>query len=205
MITSEVAAIIAIGISILAMIISLVTSINNHRTKLYELTSMQRSELISWYSDVAGLLVSLRYDIKHINGDNRMSENLTRLSMLIDVGRFYFPNIIKNTDYGKEKPSAFRGNRDVALDLLVLYYDIAQRQDVVVYAKHLTYVQRLFTSRVFDVLQPRKFNELTQRYTPLAFDEKFNLGDILRSEPEAIFSLYAEAKNRTHAMPRKEV
>jgi len=201
---SEIIAIVAIAISVIAMIISLITNINNYRTKRYELTSIQRSELISWFSNVSEILVSLRHDIKHLESDDGLLEKLTRLSVLIDQGRFYFPNIINDTNYGKDKPSAFRGHRDVALDLLVLYYDIFRSGNASNHTQHLVYMQKLFTSRVFDVIQPRKFIELTQRYTPLAFDEGFKLSDYLRSEPEMLFSLYASAKVKRRTASRNE-
>lgn len=207
---SIIVAIVAIIISLLSLIISLITSISNSRTKRYELAAMQRKEVLAWYNDVSKLLSVLRHEIEFTNVDNGLVAKRAQLSAFIDQGRFYFPNIVKDVNYGKEKPSAFRGHRDVALDLLVAYYNVATREDARNYIEHLNHFQRLFTSRVFDVLQPRKFNKLTRRFTPLVFSEEFSLeallGAILASNPdqEEIDRLYAQVKTETYTTSRRK-
>ena len=188
----ETSVIIAIGISVLSLALSIIMGIYTLRTKRYELVSIQRKEVLAWFGAVTELLVALQHEIRE---GKDLSAKLIKLSALIDQGRIYFPNVLGDKDHGKEKPLAFRGHRDVALDLLVLYFDVAKRPDAQKQAEHLIHVHRLFVSRVFEVLRPREFNKLTRRFTPLSFDKNsFSLEEVLKTEPKELNALYAEAK-----------
>lgn len=49
------------------------------------------------------------------------------LSALADQGRFYFPNIMKGDDHGREKEFAFRGHRPPIIHALVFAYYAVKR------------------------------------------------------------------------------
>lgn len=89
------------------------------------------------------------------------------LSALIEEGRFYFPNI-RPDEFGVEKPLAYRGYRNIALDFLVASYNLHHKpisQSTRAQAKAL---QRQFTSVVFDIIRPpdrlKQIHRLTDRY-----------------------------------------
>ena len=50
------------------------------------------------------------------------TEMLSRLSALTEIGRFYFPNVIKGDYFGHDKPSAYQGYRDICLEFLVYFF-----------------------------------------------------------------------------------
>lgn len=81
---------------------------------------------------------------------------LAKLSSLIESGRFYFPNIDRKDGFGKQKPIAYQGYRNVILDFLVYEYQLFEKDDYVQYLKHAESLQRLFTSYVFQYLEPSK-------------------------------------------------
>ena len=66
-----------------------------------------------------------------------------------DDGRFYFPNVDKQDNYGKDKPSAYQGYRNIVLEFLMYFYDTAKRDDVKVHVHALWSFMRLYTSAVF--------------------------------------------------------
>ena len=182
------------ALSIFAIALSVFSIFWSTRSKRYELDSVYRKEMISWYSDVTELLNALRDDIS-LGAAQDLKAKLAKLSAFIDQGRFYFPNIIKDENYGKEKPAAFRGHRDITLDLLVAYYDIARREDADAHRKHLIDLQRFFTSRVFDRLQPRDFIKRAGKFTSIKTDEEYSLEAFLTSNSkEELLKLYREGK-----------
>ena len=188
---SDVLSIVAIVISVMFSIFSIVWTL---KSKRYELTSVYRKEMISWYSDVTELLNALRDDIS-LKKDSEVKDKLSKLSVFIDQGRFYFPNIVTDEKHGKEKPTAFQGHRVITLDLLVAYYDIARREDASAYKKQLIKLQRYFTSKVFDRLQPRDFVKRAGRFTSISADKEYSLEAFLKSNSEEeLLRLYKEGK-----------
>lgn len=173
---SEYAALGSLIISIIALIISVITN-----TKKYELTIVQRTELLDWFYKVTELLTTLRLYIEEDSIDN--TDKLAQLSALIEYGRFFFPNIDKGDEYGKEKPSAYRGYRDITLEFLIYSYDILRKNNAKKYIAHLEKLQRLFTSRFFDILAPKKHNKLISKYTKISFKNEMSLQDFLASDP----------------------
>lgn len=172
---------VAIGsllISFVAIIISIITN-----TKKYELTGMQRSELLEWFHKTVEILIFLRLRISE-NNDFDKIDYLSKLSALIEYGRFYFPNIDKGDNFGNDKPSAYRGHREVTLAFLIYSYDVFNRHDAREYIGHLERLQRLFTSRVYDILIPCKYNKLIKKNTLLSFDKQMSLEDFLQSDPQ---------------------
>jgi len=81
---------------------------------------------------------------------------MSRLSSLIDTGRWYFPNI-QDEVYGRHKEPAYRGFRQPVLDYVVDAYialESTEDRDVIV-AKLLT-CQRLFVSDIQIAINPRR-------------------------------------------------
>ncbi len=61
--------------------------------------------------------------LNNVDHDLKMKK-LSKLSSLIEQGRFYFPNIDRGDGFGKDKPSAYQGYRNIVLDTLVYLYQI---------------------------------------------------------------------------------
>lgn len=166
-------------LSIVAITLSILSIIS----KKYELTGIQRSQLLAWHKDTVEILIILKLSICQKCEISKI-EYLSKLSALIENGRFYFPNIKKKNTFGNEKPSAYKGYRDITLDFLIFSYDILKREDCDKYINHLENLQRLFTSRVFDVLSPQKYNRLVAKHTMISMKKGISLPDYLKSDPK---------------------
>ena len=140
--------------------------IRDRRHAKYAIESEYSNQLLVWHASVIDVLVVLRNSSKLKNEEEKRSL-LLRLSSLIEQGRFFFPNI-KPDDYGAEKPPAYRGYRNIALDFLVASYNLHHKPYTEKAGKQAEYLQRLFTSVVFEVVRPSerlvKIRELTDRY-----------------------------------------
>ena len=167
----------ALFFSVTAFFISIVTN-----TKKYELSSAHRQELLNWHNETIETLITLKLQIQHDNYDK--ISTMSKLSTLIEQGRFYFPNVDKGDGFGKEKPPAYGGYRDIALEFLVYSYNTFQREDAHEYTQHLEQLQRLFTSRIFSVLEPRKHNRQIKKHTSVSMGDGMSLEDFLRADVE---------------------
>lgn len=189
---------VSLGSLVIASVALLYTFLSN--TKKYELASQYRKEILMWYSNTVEILVKLKVEVKDGGGDpNSMKELLSKLSSQIEIGRFYFPNIDKGDGYGEKKPSAYKGYRNLILDLLVYSYSISQRPDAPKYVQHLETLQRLFTSHVFQTLEPRKFLKETHKLTSRIFAKDLSVEDFLKEDPSNIEYYYKATEKGTVA------
>lgn len=117
---SDWVAIISLLISIAALIYSFVSN-----TKKYELTYQYYNDILIWHNQVIEVLTSLRLNRPNANLKKQM---LSKLSSLIESGRFYFPNIDRKDGFGNQKPIAYQGYRNVILDFLVYEYQLFQNE-----------------------------------------------------------------------------
>lgn len=109
---------------------------------------------------------------------------MATLSALIELGRFYFPNIDKHDCFGNEKPCAYRGYRNIVLEFLVYYFEICQMSSRRQYLGHLEKLRRLFTDKVFEALQPAKYGRFVKKYTGMAMNPNMSLQEFLESAPQ---------------------
>ncbi|MCL2364769.1 MAG: hypothetical protein FWC71_08915 [Defluviitaleaceae bacterium] len=168
--------IVAVVISVIVFIHSLVTN-----TKRYELTTAQRTDLLDWFHKTLEQLVLAREKLE-ANLDFDKTIALAKLSSLIECGRFFFPNMANGK--GKNKPTAYQGSRDVILDFLVFSYDLIKRDDAKEYITHLHHLQRLFSSRIFEIISPRKYNKLVNRHTTIILNKPYTSEDFIASGQE---------------------
>ena len=174
-------------ISLLVSIISLLyTFLSN--TKKYELTYQYYNDILNWHNQVIEVLTSLR-----LIGNNKGEkiELLSKLSSLIENGRFYFPNIDKQDDFGSRKPIAYQGYRNVILDFLVYEYEIFEKEEYIEYLGHSESLQKLFTSYVFQYLEPKKQKKKINKNTYIKVGNEFTINEFLSKSPEVIYSLYS--------------
>lgn len=98
--------------------------------KKYELTYQYYNDILIWHNQVVEVLTSL---MRNQPSNELKKQLLSKLSALIESGRFYFPNIDRKDGFGKQKPIAYQGYRNVGLDFLVYEYQLFEKED---YAKY---------------------------------------------------------------------
>jgi hypothetical protein len=140
--------------------------IRDRRNAKYQIVTEYSNQLLAWHGRVVEVLTELRVNPKAI-GEGRKPQLLQLLFALIEQGRFYFPNI-KHNDHGAEKPPAYRGYRNLALDFLVASYNLHHKPYTERTLKQAEHLQRLFTSIVFEVVRPserlKEIKTITDRY-----------------------------------------
>ena len=174
---------IVAALSLLVAIFSVGYSVRTN-TKIYELTVNYRNEIISWYSQVIDKMVLLRHIVGLNNYDGiEKTRNLASLSALIERGRFFYPNVDTGDSYGKDKPIAYRGYRSIPLEFLVYFYEVVKKNDAATYLNHLYFLERHFTSYVFENLDPIEHNKKSCKIVNIKYDNKTNLESFLQEEP----------------------
>ena len=181
------------GISLAVAFAALIYTIISN-TKKYELTYQYYQDVVAWHSDVIKVITQL----KATNVENKKKTYLAELSALIETGRFYFPNIDLHDGFGANKPLAYRGYRNVVLDFLVYEYQLFEREDSNKYVEHAESLQRLFTSYVFQYLNPKKLQKKIKHNTSIQIKNSITINEFLKQSPESIYTLYPIDSNEEH-------
>lgn len=141
--------------------------IRDRRHAKYAVESGHTKELLEWHAQVVQLLAKTQHMQPGRNSAEHRAD-LALLSALIEQGRFFFPNIDKLDGYGAEKPPAYRGYRNLALDFLVACYNLLHESSTPAGSDRLRLLQRHFTSVVFEIVRPKErletIRSLTDRY-----------------------------------------
>lgn len=176
---------IAVGSLIIAISAFIYTYLAN--TKKYELTSQYRSEILNWYSITIELLIRLKHEAEaNFENSELKRDLLSKLSAQIEIGRFYFPNIDKGDNFGTHKPLAYKGYRNLLLDFLVYSYRLFENSDPKLYAKHADFLQRHFTSHLFETIDPTNFLKETKKHTNKTFTKELIYEDFIKTDPEKL-------------------
>jgi len=181
------------GISLAVAFVALIYTIISN-TKKYELTYQYYQDVVAWHSDVIKVITQL----KATNVENEKNTYLAELSALIETGRFYFPNIDLHDGFGANKPLAYRGYRNVVLDFLVYEYQLFKREDSNKYVEHAESLQRLFTSYVFQYLNPKNLQKKIKHTTSIQMKNSITINEFLKQSPESIYTLYPIDSNEEH-------
>ena len=181
------------GISLAVAFAALIYTIISN-TKKSELTYQYYQDVVAWHSDVIKVITQL----KATNVENKKNTYLAELSALIETGRFYFPNIDLHDGFGANKPLAYRGYRNVVLDFLVYEYQLFEREDSNKYVEHAESLQRLFTSYVFQYLNPKKLQKKIKHNTNIQIKNSITINEFLKQSPESIYTLYPIDSNEEH-------
>lgn len=157
----------------------------DRKREKYSIVSDYCKQLMQWHGESVEILIGLRSTIK--DGDEEKKKDLlTELSAQIEKGRFYFPNIDKGNGFGKGKPIAYQGYRNLTLDFLIYSYNLFIRDNAGQFLKHAEVLQREFTSIIFSVVRPKEtleeIKELTDKF--LATDKIFD--DYLERDPNSV-------------------
>lgn len=173
-------------IAIIGGIYAIVTN-----TKKYELTESYRKELLQWYTSVVTLMIKIIHSFE--NGDfsspeflSQKDDMLSQLSALTEIGRFYFPNVIKGDEFGSEKPSAYQGYRHINLEFMLHFYWVALRDIDGSHINLLWRLERNFTSVIFDMIEPRKRNRDYSKYLAITIPEGKAIEDFIYENPQNI-------------------
>ncbi len=155
------------GISLLVSITLAFFYVRDRRHAKYQLENEYTNGLLEWHGNVVEVLIALRIKHSGVKTDEIL-DLLARLSALIEQGRFFFPNIDKEDFFGKEKPPAYRGYRNLALDFLVASYNLFNSEVSPSEIEQAEILQRHFTSIVFELVRPKDrletIRSLTDRY-----------------------------------------
>jgi hypothetical protein len=143
---------------------------------------------MEWYSETIEVLFLLKFKTKKdVVDEKSFTENLSKLSSLIERGRFFFPNIDKKNGFGNEKPTAYRGYRNLALDFLVasynLFYDPQNRINNLDQAEQLS---RHFTSIIFEVIRPKENLQLIKSMTDRYFVKEEIFEDFINKKDPSV-------------------
>ena len=117
---------------------------------------------------------------------NERTKLLSRLSSLTEIGRFYFPNVIKDDNFGAEKPAAYQGYRHINLEFLLNFYFIASKELNSKTIGLLWNLERQFTSFMFDMIKPRKRNKEYSRYLSIVIPKGQSIEDYMAENPKNI-------------------
>jgi hypothetical protein len=177
-----VTSIIAVILSFTALAISLYSSKKNSIVKKFELSITIHDKILKWYSETIDTLSFLRFRahsiLKYKVPDTKIEhpfyleffKETAKLSVLIEKGRYFFPNIERRNEAAENKLSTFHGKRQAILDVLVLYYNICEKSDLFTVDKEkgidaMLKLQKLFTEWIMKVLNPKDYNEAIKKQT----------------------------------------
>ena len=150
----EISVIGTVVIPMLSLSVSVATAyffLKDRRHARYQMESSYIEKLLDWHKEVVFLLVRLESSQPEFKSEKR--SELSKLSALIEQGRFFFPNIVED-DYGAQKPLAYRGYRNIVLELLVGIYILQEGEEID--AEIIVNYRRSFTSAVFALVDPVK-------------------------------------------------
>ncbi|MEL6412325.1 MAG: hypothetical protein AAFQ38_18200 [Pseudomonadota bacterium] len=158
--------------------------------------SMQYFEGVRTWADDVTLAITQAMHLSRIQ-DEKLREDecnriRSRLSTAIDTGRWFFPNKFE-TEYGEEKPPAYRGIRRRVLDHVVDAYEAiwtvpgffdhktatGDPATKAAYGK-LELAKRMFVSEIQETLNPRHREEQVS-----AVIERFSISERMRFESDA--------------------
>lgn len=168
------------GISLLLSLTLAFFYIRDRAHARYNISNDYIRELLNWHNRTVDVLMRFRH-LHRQQGAADFQQDLACLSALIEQGRFYFPNLIQNS-HGSNKPAAYRGYRNLALDFLVEFYEIVSHpshgeKD----QEPLAALQRYFTSIVFQIVRPKERLDTIKRLTDQYFVKDHTANDIIEN------------------------
>lgn len=166
------------GLSLLLSVTLAFFYVRDRAHARYNISNDYIRELLDWHNRVIDVLMRFRH-LQRTKDSLDFRQDLACLSSLIEQGRFYFPNLVQSS-YGSNKPAAYRGYRNLALDFLVEFYDIVN------HSSHdesdhdlLVTLQRYFTSIVFQIVRPKDRLNTIKQLTDQYFVKDHSANDII--------------------------
>ncbi|MDC4249594.1 hypothetical protein M3X99_01035 [Clostridium perfringens] len=155
-------------------------------SKKYELAEEYKRDLISWYEKIIIIIMEIVVfcDLENNIEYSERRKKIAELSALIEIGRFYFPNIDKKDGFGKDNSLAYQGYRHIALEFLVYIYDIAMEDDFYKYKTKILELEKEFTSCVYELIAPDKRKRKLKKYTDIAMPKDKSIEDFLKQSKD---------------------
>lgn len=141
-------------VATLALVLSVFVAFSQFRDRRQTKFSIEKAyvdSLLAWHKEALVALCDLRDESIDLELRN---ERRRLLSVLIEQGRFFFPNIDRSDSYGIGKPLAYRGYRHLTLDFLVAAFNLAEHPKSHGFGESMRALQRHFTSMVFALINP---------------------------------------------------
>lgn len=170
-------------VSLIISVTALIYSISSNRDR-FIISSAERKNILEWYERVNIILIKLKENTRTSDTSDKRAL-LMNLSNLIEIGRFYFPNIDKKDSFGADKPLAYQGYRSIVLEFLVFVYDISKRADSNNYEKYINVLQREFTSSIFSLLNPKSHMQKLSKNSYISTENKTILNDFIKANPNS--------------------
>jgi hypothetical protein len=156
------------AIALIALIFSVWSFYHQRRITIETIRVQRDNDVIGWTNGAIDVLVGAEFllrDWAHYLSPREFSakrdDYLARLSAIIDKGRLYFPNFVRDV-VGTEMPSAFRGRRHEILDRLVEIYDLIKALDpanpaaIEAVRNELMLKKRAFVSHAQSAVEPNR-------------------------------------------------
>ena len=184
---SDIIAVLGIAVTVVIALIGGLYSVLSS-TKRFELAEEYKRELFAWYREVMFVIKKLENNPPESENDASLGE----LSVLIDIGRFYFPNDIKRTPpIGRNRPRIHWGYRQLPLDFLVVIYEISKNGDMDAEKDAVQYLKDEYSSAIFQVISPEERIHYIDRHTEYRSLPKEAIEDYFDKQgaPENIMSV----------------
>ncbi len=159
--------------------------IRDRRNLKFQILSDYTKQLLHWHGETVETLIKLKLLVEKKDNCDKI-DLLVKLSSQIEKGRFFFPNIDRGDNFGKDKPFAYMGYRNLTLDLLVYSYNLFDKQECFNYLRHAELLQREFTSIVFEVVRPKDNLTMIKRLTDQYLNKDNIFDHFLDKNPESI-------------------
>lgn len=159
------------GLSLMVSVSTAYYFLRDRRHARYQMETVYIENLLAWHKEVIFCLMRLE---KMPADRSDASQDLCMLSALIEQGRFFFPNVPSNKNYGAGKPLAYRGYRNLVLEMLVAIFQQYRSgsADIEINERY----RKSFTSAVFSIVDPvSRISELSQITA-----KKLNAGQSIR-------------------------
>ncbi|XZH20808.1 hypothetical protein ACSW87_04875 [Clostridium perfringens] len=155
-------------------------------SKKYELAEEYKRDLISWYEKIIIIIMEIVVfcDLENNIEYSERRKKIAELSALIEIGRFYFPNIDKKDGFGKDNSLAYQGYRHIALEFLVYIHDIAMEDDFYKYKTKILELEKEFTSCVYELIAPDKRKRKLKKYTDISMPQDKSIEDFLKQSKD---------------------
>lgn len=179
------------GLSLLLSITLGIFYLRDRRRESFNLENEYTNNLLRWYGEVIRTLTRLRIEKIDRSLDQHHTD-LALLSALIEEGRFFFPNIDRGDNFGRHKPPAYRGYRNLALDFLIAAYNLhadLASSDISEFEQEMDkarILEKHFTSVVFDVVQPLQRIKIIRSLTSKYFIHEKSFEDFLKTHDISI-------------------
>jgi hypothetical protein len=173
-------------ISIIISVTSLTIVIINSWRDKYKIRRDYFEGIIKWHRECVEVIISLRYESSSDSYKSTCVKLLPKLSALIEQGRFYFPNILTGNNFGREKPFAYQGLRNLALDMLVVCYNIFEHHDGKKPETNSLRYQRQFTSIVVEIYNAAGIHEKLYEFSNKYPGTKQTIEDYIKEDKEVL-------------------